>query len=49
VPEFFAHAAVKLTSIVLKFTRSGAAAATITAIAQGRPGSARPRAARRRA
>ncbi len=35
VPAFFVHAGVKLNSIALKFTRSGAAAATITAIAQG--------------
>jgi hypothetical protein len=35
VPAFFRHAGVKLNSIALEFTRSGPAAATITAIAQG--------------
>jgi hypothetical protein len=35
VPAFFIHAGVKLNSIALEFTRSGAAAATINAIAQG--------------
>jgi hypothetical protein len=35
VPAFFRHAGVKLNSIALEFTRSGAAAATINAIAQG--------------
>ena len=35
VPAFFLHASVKLNSIVLEFTRSGPAAATINAIAQG--------------
>jgi hypothetical protein len=35
VPAFFVHAGVKLTSIALEFTRSGPAAATISAIAQG--------------
>jgi Phage tail tube protein len=35
VPAFFVHAGVKLNSIALEFTRSGAAAATINAIAQG--------------
>jgi hypothetical protein len=35
VPAFFLHAGVKLNSIALKFTRSGPAAATISAIAQG--------------
>jgi hypothetical protein len=34
VPAFFRHAGVKLNSIALEFTRSGAAAATINAIAQ---------------
>ena len=47
VPAFFRHAGVKLNSIALEFTRSGPAAATISAIAQGRHGSAPPRAARR--
>ena len=36
VPAFFRHAGVKLNSIALEFTRSGPAAATISAIAQGR-------------
>lgn len=35
VPAFFVHAGVKLNSIALEFTRSGPAAATISAIAQG--------------
>jgi Phage tail tube protein len=35
VPAFFRHAGVKLNSIALEFTRSGPAAATINAIAQG--------------
>ncbi|HSK92985.1 MAG TPA: phage tail tube protein [Candidatus Angelobacter sp.] len=35
VPAFFLHAGVKLNSLALEFTRSGAAAATINAIAQG--------------
>jgi Phage tail tube protein len=35
VPAFFLHAGVKLNSIALEFTRSGPAAATINAIAQG--------------
>ena len=35
VPAFFLHAGVKLNSIALEFTRSGPAAATISAIAQG--------------
>ncbi len=35
VPAFFMHAGVKLNSIALEFARSGAAAATINAIAQG--------------
>jgi hypothetical protein len=35
VPAFFRHAGVKLNSIVLEFTCSGPAAATINAIAQG--------------
>jgi hypothetical protein len=35
VPAFFVHAGVKLNSIALEFTRSGPAAATINAIAQG--------------
>jgi hypothetical protein len=35
VPTFFRHAGVKLNSIALEFTRSGSAAATISAIAQG--------------
>ncbi len=35
VPAFFRHAGVKLNSIALEFTRSGPAAATIDAIAQG--------------
>jgi hypothetical protein len=35
VPTFFVHGGVKLNSIALQFTRSGAAAATINAIAQG--------------
>jgi hypothetical protein len=35
VPAFFVHAGVKLNSIALEFTRSGAAAATVSAIAQG--------------
>jgi hypothetical protein len=35
VPAFFVDAGVKLNSIALEFTRSGAAAATISAIAQG--------------
>ena len=35
VPAFFVHAGVKLNSIALEFTRWGAAAATINAIAQG--------------
>jgi hypothetical protein len=35
VPAFFRHAGVKLNSIALEFTRAGAAAATISAIAQG--------------
>jgi Phage tail tube protein len=35
VPAFFRHAGVKLNSIALEFTRSGPAAATISAIAQG--------------
>jgi hypothetical protein len=35
VPAFFRHAGVKLNSIALEFTRSGLAAATINAIAQG--------------
>jgi Phage tail tube protein len=34
-PAFFRHAGVKLNSIALEFTRSGPAAATISAIAQG--------------
>jgi hypothetical protein len=34
VPAFFVHAGVKLNSIALEFTRSGAAA-TINAVAQG--------------
>ena len=35
VPAFFRHAGVKLNSIALEFTRSGPAAATVSAIAQG--------------
>jgi SpoVK/Ycf46/Vps4 family AAA+-type ATPase len=35
VPAFFVHAGVKLNSIALEFARSGPAAATINAIAQG--------------
>jgi hypothetical protein len=35
VPAFFVHAGVKLNSIALEFSRSGPAAATIAAIAQG--------------
>ena len=35
VPAFFMHSGVKLNSIALEFARSGAAAATINAIAQG--------------
>jgi hypothetical protein len=35
VPAFFVHAGVKLNSIALEFTRSGPAATTINAIAQG--------------
>jgi Phage tail tube protein len=35
VPAFFLHAGVKLNSIALEFTRSGPAATTISAIAQG--------------
>ncbi len=35
VPAFFVHAGVKLNSIALEFARSGAAAATVNAIAQG--------------
>jgi hypothetical protein len=35
VPAFFRHAGGKLNSIALEFSRSGAAAATINAIAQG--------------
>ncbi|MCW5700087.1 MAG: hypothetical protein KIT00_09615, partial [Rhodospirillales bacterium] len=35
VPAFFIHTGVKLNSIALEFARSGAAAATINAIAQG--------------
>ena len=35
VPAFFRHAGVKLNSIALEFTRSGPAAATISAIAHG--------------
>jgi hypothetical protein len=35
VPAFFMHTGVKLNSIALEFARSGAAAATINAIAQG--------------
>ena len=35
VPAFFVHAGVKLDSIALEFTRTGPAAATISAIAQG--------------
>jgi Phage tail tube protein len=35
VPAFFLHVGVKLNSIALEFTRSGPAAATINAIAQG--------------
>jgi hypothetical protein len=35
VPAFFLHAGVKLNSIALEFARSGAAAATVNAIAQG--------------
>jgi hypothetical protein len=35
VPASFLHAGVKLNSIALEFTRSGPAAATINAIAQG--------------
>jgi hypothetical protein len=35
VPAFFVHAGVKLNSIAMEFTRSGPAAATINAIAQG--------------
>ena len=35
VPAFFLHAGVKLNSIALEFSRSGPAAATIAAIAQG--------------
>ena len=35
VPAFFVHAGVKLNSIAVEFSRSGAAAATINAIAQG--------------
>jgi hypothetical protein len=38
VPAFFVHAGVKLNSLALEFTRSGAAAATINAIAQARFG-----------
>ncbi len=35
VPAYFVHTGVKLNSIALEFQRSGAAAATINAIAQG--------------
>jgi Phage tail tube protein len=35
VPVFFVHAGVKLNSVTLEFTRSGAAAVAINAIAQG--------------
>jgi hypothetical protein len=35
VPAFFRHSGVKLNSIGLEFSRSGPAAATINAIAQG--------------
>jgi hypothetical protein len=35
VPAFFMHTGVKLNSIALEFARSGAAAATLNAIAQG--------------
>jgi Phage tail tube protein len=35
VPAFFVHVGVKLNSIALEFTRSGPAAATISAIPQG--------------
>ena len=35
VPAFFMHTGVKLNSMALEFARSGAAAATINAIAQG--------------
>ena len=35
VPAFFVHAGVRLNSLALEFTRSGAAAASIGAIAQG--------------
>jgi hypothetical protein len=35
VPAYFIHAGVKLNSLALEFQRSGAAAATISAIAQG--------------
>jgi Phage tail tube protein len=35
VPAFFRHAGVKLNSVALEFSRSGPAAATISAIAQG--------------
>jgi hypothetical protein len=34
-PAFFRHAGVKLNSVALEFTRSGPAAATVSAIAQG--------------
>jgi hypothetical protein len=35
VPAFFVHAGVKFNSIAMEFQRSGAAAATINAVAQG--------------
>jgi hypothetical protein len=35
VPAFFLHAGVELNSLALEFTRSGPAAATINAMAQG--------------
>ena len=40
VPAFFMHAGVALNSIALEFQRSGAAAATINAVAQGESRSA---------
>jgi len=40
VPAFFMHTGIKLNSIALEFQRSGAAAATINAIAQGESRSA---------
>ena len=47
VPAFFRHAGVKLNSIALEFTRSGPRPPPSTPSPRARPGSARPRAARR--